>query len=80
MEELKPRLVRGNFNILNQILNFDGKVIGLFIQEQEGEEGQEPQMSGTIMCEPSAVDPPLNKSTILTTNHYGKHTMKRLFF
>ena len=58
--ELKPRLVRGNFNILNQILNFDGKVIGLFIQEQEGQ-GQEPQMSGTIMCEPSAIDPSIEQ-------------------
>jgi hypothetical protein len=55
LEELKPRLVRGNFNILNQILNFDGKVIGVFIEEQEGQE-QGQQMSGTIMCEPSAID------------------------
>ena len=58
LEELKPRLVRGNFNILNQILNFDGKVIGVFIEEQEGQEGQ---MSGTIMCEPSAIDPSIEQ-------------------
>ena len=58
LEELKPRLVRGNFNILNQILNFDGKVIGVFIEEQEG---QESQMSGTIMCEPSAIDPSIEQ-------------------
>ena len=58
LEELKPRLARRNFNILNQILNFDGKVIGLFIQEQEGQ-GQE--MSGTIMCEPSAIDPSIQQ-------------------
>ena len=58
LEELKPRLASGNFNILNQILNFDGKVIGLFIQEQEGQgQEQEQEMSGTIMCEPSAIDP-----------------------
>jgi hypothetical protein len=65
LEQLKPRLVRGNFNILNQILNFDGKVIGLFIQEQEQrqEQGQEQegQMSGTIMCEPSAIDPSIEQ-------------------
>ena len=57
LEELKPRLVRGNFNILNQILNFDGKVIGVFIEGQE----QESQMSGTIMCEPSAIDPSIEQ-------------------
>ena len=55
LEELKPRLARGNLNILNQILNFDGKVIGLFIEENEG------QMSGTIMCEPSAIDPSIQQ-------------------
>jgi len=61
LEELKPRLVRGNFNILNQILNFDGKVIGVFIEEQEQEQEQESQMSGTIMCEPSAIDPSIEQ-------------------
>jgi hypothetical protein len=60
LEELKPRLARGNFNILNQILNFDGKVIGLFIQEQE-QESQQQEMSGTIMCEPSAIDPSIQQ-------------------
>ncbi len=56
LEQVKPRLVRGSFNILNQILNFDGKVIGLFIEDKEQQ-----QMSGTIMCEPSAVDPSIEQ-------------------
>jgi hypothetical protein len=30
--ELKQRLEKGGFEILNQILNFDGRVIGVFIQ------------------------------------------------
>jgi hypothetical protein len=61
LEELKPRLARGNFNILNQILNFDGKVIGVFIEEQQQEQEGGQQMSGTIMCEPSAVDPSIEQ-------------------
>ena len=61
LEELKPRLARGNFNILNQILNFDGKVIGVFIEEQGQGQEQGQQMSGTIMCEPSAIDPSIEQ-------------------
>ena len=61
LEELKPRLLRGNFNILNQILNFDGKVIGLFIREQDQDQDQDQEMSGTIMCEPSAIDPTIEQ-------------------
>jgi len=77
LKELKPRLVRGNFNILNQILNFDGKVIGLFIQEQEG---QEKQMSGTIMCEPSAIDPSIQEINYIDDESLWKSYDETIIF
>ena len=76
LEELKPRLTQGNFNILNQILNFDGKVIGVFIKDQEGEQ----QMSGTIMCEPSAIDPSIEQINYIDDESLWKSYDETIIF
>jgi hypothetical protein len=78
LEELKSRLARGNFNILNQILNFDGKVIGVFIEEQE-QEGEQ-QMSGTIMCEPSAIDPSIEQINYIDDESLWKSYDETIIF
>ena len=54
LHELKEKVTRGGFAILNQILNYDGRVIGIFIQKED-EESYE-NFSGIVMCEPSPVD------------------------
>ena len=78
--ELKPRLVRGNFNILNQILNFDGKVIGVFIEEQQQEQQGGQQMSGTIMCEPSAIDPSIEQINYIDDESLWKSYDETIIF
>ena len=78
--ELKPRLVRGNFNILNQILNFDGKVIGVFIEEQQQEQSGGQQMSGTIMCEPSAIDPSIEQINYIDDESLWKSYDETIIF
>jgi hypothetical protein len=45
--ELKQRLEKGGFEILNQILNFDGRVIGVFIQKEDEENDK--TYSGIVM-------------------------------
>jgi len=52
--ELKEKVLRGGFNILNQILNYDGRVIGIFIQKED--EDEDVIQSGIVMCEPSPID------------------------
>ena len=52
--ELKEKVIRGGFNILNQIINYDGRVIGIFIQKEDLEE--DVIQSGIVMCEPSPID------------------------
>ena len=52
--ELKEKVTRGGFTILNQILNYDGRVIGIFIQKEDEE--RDNTFSGIIMCEPSPID------------------------
>jgi hypothetical protein len=54
LHDLKEKVTRGGFAILNQILNYDGRVIGIFIQK-ENEESYE-NYSGIVMCEPSPID------------------------
>ena len=52
--ELKEKVARGGFTILNQILNYDGRVIGIFIQKEDEE--RDNIFSGIVMCEPSPID------------------------
>ena len=52
--ELKEKVTRGGFAILNQILNYDGRVIGIFIQKEDDERDE--RFSGIVMCEPSPLD------------------------
>ena len=52
--ELKEKVARGGFTILNQILNYDGRVIGIFIQKEDEE--RDNTFSGIVMCEPSPID------------------------
>ena len=66
--ELKKRLESGGFEILNQILNFDGRVISVFIQKEDEENDR--TYSGTIMCEPSPID-----NTIPQINYIDDETM-----
>ena len=54
LHELKEKVTRAGFVISNQILNYDGRVIGIFIQKED-EESYE-NFSGIVMCEPSPVD------------------------
>ena len=54
LHELKEKVTRGGFTILNQILNYDGRVIGIFIQKEE--ETTNENFSGIVMCEPSSID------------------------
>jgi hypothetical protein len=68
--ELKQRLEKGGFEILNQILNFDGRVIGVFIQKEDEENDK--TYSGTVMCEPSSID-----NTIPEINYIDDETMWR---
>jgi predicted DNA-binding protein (UPF0278 family) len=59
-----------SFEILNQILNFDGRVIGVFIQKEDEENDK--NYSGTVMCEPSSID-----KTIPEINYIDDETMWR---
>ena len=52
--ELKEKVVKGGFKILNQILNYDGRVIGIFIEKEDEERSE--TFSGIVMCEPSSLD------------------------
>jgi hypothetical protein len=52
--ELKEKVTRGGFTILNQILNYDGRVIGIFIEKEDEE--LDNTFSGIVMCEPSPID------------------------
>lgn len=52
--ELKEKVLRGGFSILNQILNYDGRVIGIFIEKEDQDE--DVTYSGIVMCEPSPID------------------------
>ena len=52
--ELKEKVARGGFTILNQILNYDGRVIGIFIEKEDEE--LDNTFSGIVMCEPSPID------------------------
>jgi hypothetical protein len=52
--ELKEKVIRGGFTILNQILNYDGRVIGIFIEKEDEE--LDNTFSGIVMCEPSPID------------------------
>ena len=54
LHELKEKVTRGGFTILNQILNYDGRVIGIFIQKEDDEKDE--TFSGIVMCEPSPLD------------------------
>ena len=54
LHELKEKVTRGGFTILNQVLNYDGRVIGIFIQKED--ETMNENFSGIVMCEPSALD------------------------
>ena len=51
---MKEKVTRGGFAILNQILNYDGRVIGIFIQKEDEEKDE--NYSGIVMCEPSPLD------------------------
>ena len=66
--ELKQRLKTGGFEILNQILNFDGRVIGVFIQKEDEENDK--TYIGTVMCEPSSID-----KTIPEINYIDDETL-----
>jgi hypothetical protein len=52
--ELTEKVARGGFTILNQILNYDGRVIGIFIEKEDEE--LDNTFSGIVMCEPSPID------------------------
>ena len=56
LSELKARLQKIRYKILNQIVNYDGRVIGIFIELKREHEGEDETLSGIIMCEPSPID------------------------
>jgi hypothetical protein len=68
--ELKQRLESSGFEILNQILNFDGRVIGVFTQKEDEENNK--TYSGIVMCEPSSID-----NTIPEINYIDDETLWR---
>ena len=70
LHELKEKVKRGGFTISNQILNYDGRVIGIFIQKEDEEKDE--TFSGIVMCEPSPID-----KEIPTINYIDDETLWR---
>ena len=56
LSELKTRALKMRYNILNQIVNYDGRVVGIFIQLVRNQDDEDETLSGIIMCEPSPID------------------------
>ncbi len=54
--ELKTRVLKMRYNILNQIVNYDGRVIGIFVELTRTQDDEDETLSGIIMCEPSPID------------------------
>ena len=56
LSELKNRALKMRYKILNQIVNYDGRVVGIFIELIRQQDGEDETLSGIIMCEPSPID------------------------
>ena len=56
LSELKTRALKMRYKILNQVVNYDGRVVGIFIELMRQQEGEDETLSGIIMCEPSPID------------------------
>jgi len=56
LSELKTRVLKMRYKILNQIINYDGRVVGIFIELTREQDGEDETLSGIIMCEPSPID------------------------
>jgi hypothetical protein len=56
LSELKTRALKMRYKVLNQIVNYDGRVIGIFIELTRSQDDEDETLSGIIMCEPSPID------------------------
>ena len=54
LQEVINKLVSKDFTIKSQILNFNGQVVGVFVEKTNEESMKE--VSGIIMCQPSALN------------------------
>jgi hypothetical protein len=76
--ELKEKVLRGGFNILNQILNYDGRVIGIFIEKEDKDE--DVTYSGIVMCEPSPIDKSISQINYIDDESLWKSYEETVIF
>ena len=56
LSELKTRALKMRYKVLNQVVNYDGRVIGIFIELTRSQDDDDETLFGIIMCEPSPID------------------------